>query len=904
MREVLLMDEGWRFHEGDAADTAEHGYMYTYMHTKTERGRGPASVDYDDSLWESVTLPHDYAVLHKPTPEANPVHGSLIRNQAWYRRNFRLDMADRDRRIRLWFEGICSRAFIWVNGCYMGFSDSAYTEIDLDITDIARYGDDLNTVAVYVDNTEYEGWWYEGAGIYRHVWLAKTDRISMERDGVWIHPEKETEDLWEAPVETTVTNLKDTQESCILRQEITNMDGGRAAWTEAEILLAGREKKTCEQKMTVENPDLWSVDMPVLYTLKTTLLKKQRDGSEQILDQQETAFGFRTIRFDPKEGFFLNGIPTKIKGMCLHEDHGGVGVAVPDRIKKYRVQCLKKMGCNGYRFSHNPHSRQTLDACDRLGMLVMDENRWFESSENGLRRLTAMVRRDRNHPSVIIWSVGNEESLQAGERGKKIMATMRAAIRRLDMERPVLMAMHTGLLEEGAADAADLIGMNYNITLVHKVHERYPEKAIIFSEANSCNDEDVLGDRSCGVETWKIVRETPYVCGLFAWTGMDYRGEHDYPGLFALCGAMDQNGYPKESCSLYRSWWRQEPLAAVEPNRNPNLDDNQIRLVGNGDHLILYQDGKKLYEADIEYYHPRELYLTDTSGVFTLENLKDGKVTASSSCVLQGRPQRARLCLENPDVQAGCLDVAVLTLEILDGQGYLLPNAALSYEITKIKGARFLLTGNGDVQDASDRRMPRGKTFRGRGQILIEPAEENVELEISVDGIAQPVIKKMSCPKGQPQAKVPVTKRRYITDWRMAGWIKEKPELSSETLDGLYGYKSVEIGHGTQMHDLYKDSGFLVYHTLTEIPAPTEKGEELYLQFELLEGKTDVLVELKDELGRTLQTVHETKAYEEPGELAVKIPAASGMALADIRVCLEVFMPFCGITKPVRWYYK
>lgn len=902
MREVLLMDKGWRFHEGDVQDCVEHGYMYTYMHTKTERGHGPASMDYDDRKWEEVSIPHDYAVLNRPTPEANPVHGSLIRRQAWYRRNFKLEVSDREKRVRIWFEGICSRSHIWVNGCYMGFSDSAYTEIDLDITDIARYGDDLNTVAVYVDNTEYEGWWYEGAGIYRHVWLVKTDKISMERDGVWIHPEKISEAEWKTPVETTLSSIEDKDKELYLCQEIQDRTGSCIAKTGDKFLLKARKKMTVEQVVNITDPKLWSVETPELYTLVTTIYAC--DGEQKVTDTVKTTFGFRTICFDAEKGFLLNGVPTKIKGMCIHEDHGGFGVAVPDRIKEYRVQCLKKMGCNGYRFSHNPHSRATLDACDRLGMLVMDENRWFESSENGLRRLTSMVRRDRNHPCVVLWSVGNEESLQAGERGKKIMSSMKAAIREYDRERPVLMAMHTGLLEEGAADVSDVIGMNYNITLVPKVHERYPDKAIIFSEANSCNDEDVLGDREGGIQTWKIVHETPYVCGLFAWTGMDYRGEHDYPGLFALCGAMDQNGYPKESYSLYQSWWKDEAIAAIEMNRNPNLPVNQVRLIGNGDFLELYRNGQKIYETSADYYYPAECMITDRSGVFKLKNYKAGELTAEESCVLEGVPSSAELKLENRDVKFGCSDIAIFTLRVLDADGYLLSNVENEYQITSISGGRFLMNGNGDVQDASDRCERRGKTYRGLAQILIEPLEEKVILEVKVEGLNNAIQKEIKCLCGRSQATVKTVKRRYITDWEMAEWISEKTEITEQEFLSLKGYRPVEVGHGTQMHDLYKDSGFLNYHAKAEIPRVESENEKLYLQFELLEGKSDVLIILRDKNGTAVSSITERKGYEEPGELSVMVDAAVDIYSADIYVCLEVFMPFCGITKPVRWYFK
>lgn len=899
MREKWKLRDGWRFHEGDVADDITHGYMYTYMHTKTERGRGPASVDYDDSTWQEVFVPHDYAVLHKPTPKANPVHGSLVRRQAWYRRNFRLEREDEEKRIRLWFEGICQRSHIWVNGCYMGFFDSAYTEIDLDITDLARFGDDLNTVSVYVDNTEYEGWWYEGAGIYRSVWLVKTEKISIQRDGIWVHPEKKEEGRWAVPVETTIQNDWDQDAAICVKQEILDEHGHVVASCQDACNLSARTTAPFSQNLSVADPARWSPDEPALYTLRTVIL---RDGAVQ--DEEETAFGFRTIVFDPDRGFLLNGIPTKIKGMCIHEDHGGFGAALPDDVKEYRIKRLKSMGCNGYRFSHNPHSRQTLEACDRLGMLVMDENRWFESSENGLRRLKQMVRRDRNHPCVIFWSMGNEESLQAGKRGKKIIGTMKAAVRSLDPERPVLMAMHTGLLEEGAADLVDVIGMNYNIDLVPKVHERYPDKAIVFSEANSCNDEDVLGDRACGIETWKIVKETPYVCGLFAWTGMDYRGEHDYPGLFALCGAMDQNGYPKESYSLYQSWWCDRPVAAIEPNRNPNLPKDQVRLVGNGKDLILYRNEKKIYEGTVEPYHPTELLIPDRSGIFCLETRKNGVVTAQTRCILEGKPDHCEILLENEAEEGTAPDTAILTLRVLDKQGYLLPDAALPFEITALTGARFLMVGNGDVTDGANRRLRHGTTYRGLAQIVVAPTEQEVFLEVKVQGVTHRIKKSFRYAGGRGERIAPVMERRYLTDWHMADWRPDQPELEAEALAQLKGYHAVEVGHGTQMHDLYKDSGFLTYHTMGTLPRKEQRKERLYLFFELLEGKTDILIGIKDEDGHVIRRIRSEKNYKEPGELMVEIPSDKNAVSAEIYVCLEVSMPFDGITKPVRWYFK
>ena len=396
MREHILMDMQWKFHEGDVKDHDRHGYLYPYMHTKTERGQGPASMDFDDSEWEIVNLPHDYVVYGTPNEKELPNFGSLKRNNAWYRKVFRLEPKDAGRRITLEFEGICSMSRIWVNGCYMKTNESGYNGFEVDLSDIARYGDDLNVVSVYVDNREYEAWWYEGGGIYRHVYLNKTEKLAVDLWGVWVHPEKQENRIWKIPIETTVRNDLFSDCEIQVEQSIQDTDGKELTSGKISAEIKKREKTIIFMELETENPKLWSLETPNLYRLVTRIF-----CGEVLMDEVQTTFGFRTVCFDADRGLFLNGKNIKIKGMCMHEDHGTLGVALPDRVKEYRVQRLKEMGANGYRFSHNPHSAETLDACDRLGILVMDENRWFESTEDGIERVRSMVLRDRNHPKQI-----------------------------------------------------------------------------------------------------------------------------------------------------------------------------------------------------------------------------------------------------------------------------------------------------------------------------------------------------------------------------------------------------------------------------------------------------------------------------------------------------------------------
>lgn len=903
MRQRLLLDAGWRFHKGDIPDSGGHGYLYTYMHTKTERGRGPASIDYDDSGWDIVDLPHDYVVEGRPAPEANPVHGSLPRENAWYRRFFRLEEEDRKKRIHIEFEGICTQSRIWVNGCLMGTNDSAYTEIDLDITDIARYGDDLNEISVYVDNTEYEGWWYEGGGIYRHAWLVKTEDTAVDHFGIYVHPVRKDGDRWQIPVETKIRNDSYETRKIRLRSAVKDDGGREIAAVESGCGIAARECKEVHQEMETEAPALWSVETPNLYRLCTQIWL---DGA--LADEVTTSFGFRTAVFDPDRGFLLNGVPAKIKGMCIHEDHGGLGAALPDNIKEYRVKRLKEMGCNGYRFSHNPHSRETLDACDRLGMLVMDENRWFESSKDGIRRLENMVLRDRNHPSVIMWSVGNEESLQAGEQGRKIMESMKHAVHRLDRERPVMMAMHTGLLEDGAAAVSDVIGMNYNIDLCDEIHRKYPDKPIIFSEVNNASEEDILGDREAGIRTWQIVDTKPYMSGMFGWTGMDYRGEHDYPGLFAPCGCMDQNGYDKDSCHLYQVWWRDEKKVYIQPHWNHRTTGEEVtvRVFSTGDEVTLYLNGRELGTQKNDPYFQTDWQVRYEPGVLRAVARKDGRFEAETERRTTGKACSLSIKLENPEVKSGCREAAVFTVTALDENGYAVPDADNEIRLTECRGGRLVVTGNGDVKDQSDRRQPVVKLYDGRAQILIEALEPSLAVRAEADGL-EAAKTEVRCEPGRMPKCAPVTGGRYLTKWEMAAWCREHPEKRDGNYGWMRSFQPVEVGHGTQFRDLLTSSGYLVYHCRADIPGRGDEnaGENrLFLRFELLEGSADVTVEIKGRDGSVLHRCEKSKPWAEPDELAIEIRDCERAEAADIWVCLGVSASSHGITKPVRWEYR
>ena len=439
-RERLLMDFGWRFAFGSAVDARKDfntGTSYFSYFAKSGYGDGAAAADFDDRGWRVLDVPHDWAVEAPFDGHGSHSHGykSVGRNfpetsVGWYRKSFFIPASDRGRRIGVEFDGVFRDSTVWVNGHYLGREESGYTGFGWNLTEFLNYGED-NVIAVRADATMEEGWFYEGAGIYRHVWLVKTDPLHVKRNGSFV-----TSRIDGASAAVTarmaVINEGTHAAEFEIHQEIVDPDGKMAAFGMVKpCRLDARAEGEFSVEIAVPDPKLWSIDSPSLYRLVTTI----RSGEAEV-DTYETPFGIRSIRFDPDQGFFLNGKRVELKGMNNHQDHAGVGAAIPDALQRYRVERLKEFGCNAYRCSHNPPTPELLEACDRLGMLVMDENREMGTSEDQLDHLRRLIERDRNHPSVILWSLGNEEwGIESSEKGARITETMQALANHLDPTR-------------------------------------------------------------------------------------------------------------------------------------------------------------------------------------------------------------------------------------------------------------------------------------------------------------------------------------------------------------------------------------------------------------------------------------------------------------------------------------
>ncbi|MFZ0924457.1 MAG: glycoside hydrolase family 2 TIM barrel-domain containing protein, partial [Candidatus Acidiferrales bacterium] len=568
-----------------------------------------------------------------------------------------------------------------------------------------------------------------GGGIYRHVWLTKTDPLHVAHEGVYVTSEI-TGNSAEVTIATEIANDADAAKSFRLMQTIFDSAGKQiaAAQSDAAPISPWATQKVL-QTIRVDNPSPWSLENPNLYSIVTTV-----ESDASTVDRVETNFGIRSIRFDPDHGFFLNGERVEIKGMCNHQDHAGVGSALPDRLQYFRIAKLKEMGVNAYRTSHNPPTSALLDACDRLGMLVMDETRMFSSSREGLSQLERMVSRDRNHPCIFLWSVGNEEPLQGTPTGARICETMKDLVRTLDPSRPVTLAMnnHWG---QGASAVVDVQGCNYfHNGDMDKFHSRFPQNPIIGSEdasalstrgiyANdpvrgymSSYDVNTPGDYASTAEQWwNYYSARPFAAGAFVWTGFDYRGEpspYQWPCINSHFGVMDTCGFPKDTYFYYQAWWTEKPVLHLFPHWNwPGREGQPVRVWvhSNCDEVELFSNGKSLGRKSMPRGGHLEWQVNYAPGVLLARGYKNGllaEAVAEDKRETTGAPALIKLVPDRASIMADAQDVSVITVSVFDSQNRLVPVA--DNEITfEIDGpAKILGVGNGDPSSHESDKPP------------------------------------------------------------------------------------------------------------------------------------------------------------------------------------------------------
>ncbi|MBN1765446.1 MAG: DUF4982 domain-containing protein [Sedimentisphaerales bacterium] len=717
------MDFGWRFalgHAWDADQDFGHATGYFSYMAKTGYGDGPAASDFDDRAWRILNVPHDWVTELPFDKTASHSHGykTVGRNfpgtsVGWYRKKFFIPESDLGRRIIIEFDGIHRNATLWINGFYIGQEHSGYSSFQYDITDYLKYGGD-NVIAVRVDATLEEGWFYEGAGIYRHVWLTKTAPLHVGQYGTFVTSEIK-KDLALITIQTTISN-ESRQESTFDIIHCINNNAGTSVATRQinKLFLKPGEIKEYSYVTEVDQPDLWSLESPYLYKLITSVR-----SLEEVTDRYETTFGIRSVRFDPDKGFFLNGQHIPLQGTNNHQDHAGVGTAIPDALQEFRINRLKAMGANAYRCSHNPPTPELLDACDRLGMLVLDENRLMGSSPEHFQQLKRMILRDRNHPCVIAWSLGNEEwAIEGNITGARIASTMQEYARGLDPTRRISAAVSGGRVE-GISTIIDMMNYNYlGMGDIDEHHGKYPHQPMFLSEERTTQatrgiyEEDAAQahmaptDRVSSEHNIEIglqfCAEREFMSGLFYWTGFDYRGEanpYGWPQVLSQFGIIDLCGFPKDSFYYLKSWWTDEPVIHIFPHWNWQDKEGQVihvRSYSNCDEVELFLNGNSLGRKSMPHLSHIEWEVPYERGVLLAKGYNNGQEIISTEVETTGEPASIRLIPDRSTIKADKEDVSVVTVQVEDRQGWVVPTAGNEITFSLAGPGKIIGLGNGN----------------------------------------------------------------------------------------------------------------------------------------------------------------------------------------------------------------
>ncbi len=728
-----------------------------------------ASVDFDDSGWEEVRVPHDFVVGGEFDPKGGDKpqgkregelwydrdHGYKPKGVGWYRRGFELRAADEGKRIWLEFDGVYRNSDVWVNGHWLGHHWSGYTGFYYDITDAANFGGE-NVVTVRADADWDEGWWYEGGGIYRHAWLTKLDPLHVGHWGTFVTSPEVTNELAEVNIQTTVVNDSAESMECTLTSTVTDTDGKTVAESEAEQTIPAGQEYEFNQDVTIQDPTLWSLENPYLYAVKTTVKSGGR-----VTDRYETPLGVRYFTFDGN-GFSLNGKNVKINGVNLHDDFAGVGAALPDRINVYKMEKLKEMGANAYRAAHNPPTAEVLDAADRLGILVMNENRHMGDSEEVLATVEGMVRRDRNHPSIVLYSMYNEGLKQGYEEATKQYKAMQDAIKRWDPTRPIIGPMgptggarspeETNLLQ-GLANLTEVIDVRgFNPRRYDEYHAANPDQPMVALETGYArttrgiyardDEKAYLSSYGTGsARSWSSVAETDYVAGGFVWNGMDYRGEpapFDWPAVTSQYGLMDTCGFPKDDYYAYKSAWSDETVLHLFPHWNwADRDESDqtidVQCYTNCESVELFLNGESQGQKDVQPHSSLSWKVEWEPGVLEAKCYRDGEVVAETRRETAEEPAGIALEPDRSSVNADGEDVSLVKVRILDAEGRFVPTAGNEVQFSLEGPGEIIGVGNGDPSSHEADKADKRSAFNGLAMVIIQATKQPGVIQLTAE---------------------------------------------------------------------------------------------------------------------------------------------------------------------------
>lgn len=765
---------------------------------------GPENPAFNVSKWRKVDLPHDWSVEDLPNQIADSIVGPFIKSspgatfdgfisggKAWYRNTFKINKADQGKIVYLQFDGIYMNSDVWVNGHHLGNHPYGYTPIYYDLTPYLYAAGKENIIAVQVKNEGKNSRWYPGSGIYRHVWITVVPGVHIPVWGVQISTSKISKSSAQVAVRSTVRNAAKKDAVFTLQTKLIGTSGEVLGIAKSNSTIKAGDKIDVLQNIELADPKLWSTENPNLYKAQVTILQNNKDT-----DVLNTVFGVRDIKIDVQQGLRINGVVTKLKGGCIHHDYGPLGAAAIDRAEERKIELLKANGFNAIRLSHNPPSQEFLDICDRMGMLVINEafDAWektkFEDDyhlyfkEWWNRDLTNMILRDRNHPSIILWSIGNEIRERADSTGLQITKMLKKRVNELDTSRMVTEAVcdfwdarRTFNWEEHTPaifKILDVSGYNYMLDKYESDHQKYPERIMYGAESYPLKT----------FENWELIEKSPYIIGDFVWTAMDYRGEAGcgfsalvpesqtkkriflkWPWFNAFCGDLDFIG-DKKPQSFYRDVvWR---LSKMEMFVHTPIPEGMKEIVndwgwpdvqkswtwpgeeGKKINVVVYTrcelvklelDGKIIAEQKVPQNAITVTFdIPYQAGSLTARGYDNGKEVVSTTLKTAGAPDAIRLKADRSKITNSRNDLSYVSVEIVDASGNLVPNAEDIEVYYTIEGSGEIAgVGNGNPIDVSSFQLPKKKLFHAKGQVIIRPKGNSgkIVLKASAKGLRE-----------------------------------------------------------------------------------------------------------------------------------------------------------------------
>jgi len=769
---TVTFNQDWRFHLGEVSDGQR--------------------IDLDDSSWRKLNLPHDWSIEGE-FAEKNPAGtggGALPGGTGWYRKSFIVPATAKGKLLFVDFDGVYRKGEVWLNGHYLGKRPYGYSSFQFELTPYINFGA-KNLIAVKVDNSEQpNSRWYSGSGIYRNTWLTTIDPIHVDHWGTWINTPEVNEQLAKVAIQTTVINQSQQDVSLTVTTILYDSAKREVARSSVPVPMKKGESSIAGQTLSISNPILWSDDKPYLYKAIS-----QVESNGRIVDRYETPFGVRYFSFDINKGFSLNGKHVKIRGVCNHHDLGALGAAVNKRALERQLEMLKAMGVNGIRTSHNPPAPELLELADEMGFIVMDEafDIWkkektkfdyhLDWDEWHKRDLEDLILRDRNHPSVIIWSIGNEVAEQWGSHPEAgiISKELVSIVKNLDQTRPITAACNFVSTDNTLITAGnlDLVGTNYAHAEMHKFPQMFPNRPLIYTETTSAlatrgsydmpSDQirrwprkwdeplkDGNADFSCSAydncstpwgstheETWKLIKKHDFISGMFIWTGWDYIGEptpYPWPAISSYFGIIDLAGFPKDSFYMYQSEWTSKPVLHLLPHWNWKQGEMvDVWAYFNGDEVELFLNGKSLGtkrktgdDLHVSWRVPFE------PGVLKAVSRRNGKVELTKEVSTAGEAAKLVLVPDRKIIQADGTDLSFVTVKVVDKNGVVVPGADNLVNFT-LSGPGFVAgVDNGSEISHESFKASHRKAFHGLAMAIVQSkgSAGAITLKATADGLA------------------------------------------------------------------------------------------------------------------------------------------------------------------------